>query len=181
MSSIYSGNLLWNLYIVNPLCYCSVLLICRGNLSLKNSQKTSHSKSWASYGVSFISGKSDQSFTIVQSSAVITRSNLSWWHCDNRSKTKIRPQTHNRHPIPRPRGRAMGCVLWGFWRKLTTCWAVCSYHVLYEYDCKWEFMIYWMLQSCYKMIWNVRTLLRQFYQMPERPPTAILSGHVQIL
>ena len=23
------------------------------------------------------------------------------------------------HPIPRPNGQAMGCLLWGFWRKLT--------------------------------------------------------------
>ena len=27
--------------------------------------------------------------------------------------------THKRHPIPCPHGRAMGCLLWGFGRKLT--------------------------------------------------------------
>ena len=32
----------------------------------------------------------------------------------------IRGWTHNRHPIHRPYGWAMGCLLWGFKRKLTT-------------------------------------------------------------
>ena len=59
---------------------------------------------------------------VIQSSAVITRSNLSWyciWHCDNNSRKWIRVSKHNRHPIPRRHGRAMRCRLWGFWRKST--------------------------------------------------------------
>ena len=58
----------------------------------------------------------------IQSSAVITRSNLLWychWHCNDWGRTEIKLQTHNRHPIPHPHGRAMGCLLWGFERKLT--------------------------------------------------------------
>ena len=31
---------------------------------------------------------------------------------------KSRVETHKKHPIARPHGRAMGCLLWGFGRKL---------------------------------------------------------------
>ena len=58
----------------------------------------------------------------LQPSAVITRSNLSRYyirHCDNSSRKWIRYLNHSRHPIPRPHGRAMGCLLWGFGKKLT--------------------------------------------------------------
>ena len=57
----------------------------------------------------------------IQSSAVITRSNSSWYdirHCDNSGRKWVRYSNHNRYPIYRLRGRAMGCVLWAFWRKL---------------------------------------------------------------
>ena len=39
---------------------------------------------------------------------------------------------HNRHPIPRADGRAMSCLLWGFWRKLTAVYfsSCCSHHAL---------------------------------------------------
>ena len=33
--------------------------------------------------------------------------------------SQIRHWTFKRHPIPRPHGRAMGCLLWGFARKFT--------------------------------------------------------------
>ena len=61
-------------------------------------------------------------WTKIQLSAVITRSNLSRYyirHCDNSGRKWVRFENHNRHPIPRPHGRAMGCLLWGFRRKLT--------------------------------------------------------------
>ena len=65
---------------------------------------------------------------IIQLSAVITQSNLSGYYtkyCDQfitilnaalwySSRTWIRLETHNRHPIPR-----LGCLLWRYWRKLT--------------------------------------------------------------
>ena len=59
---------------------------------------------------------------LIQSSVVITRCNLSRYylrHSDYRSRTSIKLRTHNRHTIPRPHGRAMRCLLWAFWRKLT--------------------------------------------------------------
>ena len=52
---------------------------------------------------------------ILQSSAVITRSNLSRYyirHCDNGGRKWIRFWNHKSHPIPRPNGRAMGHLLW---------------------------------------------------------------------
>ena len=57
---------------------------------------------------------------VLQSSAIVTLSNLSRYHrryCDDSNRTQIKLQTHNSHPIAH--GRAMGCVSWGFWRKLT--------------------------------------------------------------
>ena len=54
----------------------------------------------------------------IQSSAVITRSNLSRFYTQ-RCRTWLRLENHNRHPIPRPNGRAMECLLSGNWRKLT--------------------------------------------------------------
>ena len=47
----------------------------------------------------------------IQSSAVITRSNLSRYyirHCDSSGRNWIRYLNHSRHPIPRPHERAMG-------------------------------------------------------------------------
>ena len=40
-------------------------------------------------------------------------------NCSNWYWTWIRFQTHKRHPIPRPHRRAMGCLLWDLWRRLT--------------------------------------------------------------
>ena len=48
---------------------------------------------------------------IIQSSAVITRSNITWYcthHCDHWCKIKMRAWIHKIHPIPRPNGRAIG-------------------------------------------------------------------------
>ena len=53
---------------------------------------------------------------IIQSSAVITWSNLSWiysQHCTNSSRTSIRIGTHNRRPIP-----DLGYLFWVDWGKL---------------------------------------------------------------
>ena len=58
----------------------------------------------------------------LQSSAVITRSNISTYciyHCRNWGRISIRGWTNKRHPIPRPNGRAMGCLSWIFLKKLT--------------------------------------------------------------
>ena len=58
----------------------------------------------------------------VQSSAVITRFNIVRYYINkyrNWSRIWIRRWIHKRHPIPRPNGRAMGCLLWIFVRKLT--------------------------------------------------------------
>ena len=59
----------------------------------------------------------------VQSGAVITRFNELWYSTMFYSdwyRTKIRVCIHERHPISRPHGWAMGCLLWEFWRNLTT-------------------------------------------------------------
>ena len=42
-------------------------------------------------------------------------------YCNHSSRTWMRLETHNRHPIPRPNGRATGCILWGNWKKKTDC------------------------------------------------------------
>ena len=59
---------------------------------------------------------------MIQSTDVITRSN-SWLycirHCENSARRWTRYYNHNNHPISRPHERAMGCLLWGFGRKLT--------------------------------------------------------------
>ena len=66
---------------------------------------------------------------IVQSSAIIIRSNFSRYyirHCDNSGRKWVRYQNHNRHPIYRPHGQAMGYVLCEFWRKLTVLYRHCT-------------------------------------------------------
>ena len=58
----------------------------------------------------------------IVSSAVITRSNIVRYYIydyRNWSRISIRYWNHKRHPIPRPNGRAMGCILWIFVRKPT--------------------------------------------------------------
>ena len=53
----------------------------------------------------------------IESSAIITWSNLSGYYmrqCNNRCRKWVRHYNHNRHPIPRPHGRAMGRLLWEF-------------------------------------------------------------------
>ena len=55
--------------------------------------------------------------TVVQTSAVIARCNLSWYYlkqCNVSSRTSIRFRPHKRHPISSPHERPL---LWGFWRK----------------------------------------------------------------
>ena len=57
---------------------------------------------------------------VILSGAVITRSNISRYYIQHRNdniRTQIRQWTHKRHSMPRPNGRAMGCLLWGFARK----------------------------------------------------------------
>ena len=58
----------------------------------------------------------------IQSSAVITRSVIVRYHLDNYrnwGRISIKCWIHKRHPIPRPNGRAMRCLLWIFVRKMT--------------------------------------------------------------
>ena len=58
----------------------------------------------------------------IQSSAVITRSNIVSYcinNCSNSGRISIKCLIHKRHPIPRPNGRVMGCHLWTFFRKFT--------------------------------------------------------------
>ena len=58
----------------------------------------------------------------MQSSAVITRSNIVRFcinNCRNWDIISIRCWIHKRHPILRPNGRVMGCLLWIFVIKLT--------------------------------------------------------------
>ena len=58
----------------------------------------------------------------LQSSIVIARSNIPWYcthHCRNGGRILIRVWTHKRHPIPRPNGWAIECLLWIFWKNLT--------------------------------------------------------------
>ena len=54
-----------------------------------------------------------------------TQSSSLWRHCndyDNSDRKWIRFQNDTRHPISCPHGRAMGCLLWGFWRKANAFW-----------------------------------------------------------
>ena len=58
----------------------------------------------------------------IQSSAVITRSNIVRYYMNdyrNGGRISIRCWIHKRHPIPRPNGWAIGCLLRIFVRKLT--------------------------------------------------------------
>ena len=51
----------------------------------------------------------------IQSGAVIMRSSIKRFctpHNSDWSRTCIRDKNHKRHPIARPHGRAMGCLLW---------------------------------------------------------------------
>ena len=59
---------------------------------------------------------------LIQLSAVITRSNIIRYYINNYriwGRILIRCWIHWRHPISRPNGRATGCLLWIFVRKLT--------------------------------------------------------------
>ena len=58
----------------------------------------------------------------IHSNAVITQSNIVRYCikvCWNWGTISIKCWIHKRHPIPRPLGRDMGCLLWIFLRKLT--------------------------------------------------------------
>ena len=64
-----------------------------------------------------------QGISIVQSSAVITWSNIIRYYMNNYrncGRISIRCCIYKRHLIPCPYGQAMGCLLWIFVRKLTT-------------------------------------------------------------
>ena len=58
----------------------------------------------------------------IQSSTVLTRSNIARYYINNYrnwGRISIRRWIYKRHTIPRPNGRAMGCLLWIFVEKLT--------------------------------------------------------------
>ena len=66
-----------------------------------------------------------ESMKLLQLSAVLTRPNMTWYcihHSSDWGRIYIRISIHKRHPISHPSGWAMGCILWGFWRKLTALW-----------------------------------------------------------
>ena len=89
----------------------------------------------------------------VQSIAVITHSNLSRYNirrCDDSKRTKIRLQTHNRHPILRPDGQAMECLLREFWRKLIALQRHCTVYTRKTID-GWS--MHHMIWSIYVCVW----------------------------
>ena len=52
---------------------------------------------------------------VLQSSAGLTRSSIVRYNINNYrnwGRISVRCWIHKRHPIPRPNGRAMGCILW---------------------------------------------------------------------
>ena len=58
----------------------------------------------------------------IEASAILMWSNITWFwthHCRNWGRISIWGWTHKRHHIAHPNGRAMGCLLWTFWRELT--------------------------------------------------------------
>ena len=61
-------------------------------------------------------------------------------------------QTHNRHPIAGPHGRAMGCLLWEFWRKLTPLYRAVFAHTMHF--CHWHWDGEMDMESGCKMIPN---------------------------
>ena len=64
-------------------------------------------------------------FWALHLTVIVIRSNISSWswycidHCSDWGRVLITVWTHKRHPIARPNGWAMGCILWRFGRKLT--------------------------------------------------------------
>ena len=71
----------------------------------------------------------------VQSGAIMEGSNTTWfwiWCGNDWGEICIWCYIHKRHPISRPYGRAMGCLLWGFGWKLTVLWRHCTVHVLWS-------------------------------------------------
>ena len=61
----------------------------------------------------------------LQLGAIIMQSNITWFcihHWGDGSRIWIKIWTHITHPLPHPYRRDMGCLLWGFWRKLTVLW-----------------------------------------------------------
>ena len=79
-------------------------------------------------------------YTYVQWGAIIMWSNIKWYcicHCIH-----LAVSIHKRHLIAHPNRRAVGCLLWGFFRKLTVLWwhrtvswfmrAVCFSHIQYS-------------------------------------------------
>ena len=59
---------------------------------------------------------------LLQSGVVITRFDILWFPVlfySNGCRTWISVCIHKRHPISRPHGRAMACLLWVSWIKLT--------------------------------------------------------------
>ena len=77
----------------------------------------------------------------IQSSAVITRSNLSWYyigHCDNNGRKWIWYWNHNRHPTSRPDGWAMGVYCedfrenWAHYNGLGDQYGWVNMHIIYK-------------------------------------------------
>ena len=74
----------------------------------------------------------------MQSRAVLTRSNITWYcthHCGDCERIWIRMWTHKRHSTPRPDGRAMGRLLWGSWRNWSCYNGTILYFVVFRGVC----------------------------------------------
>ena len=116
----------------------------------------------------------------MQSGSVIKRSNITWYcihHSSDWGRIYIWILTHKRHPIARPSWRAMGCLLWRFWRKFTMLstspHCMCSQCGVLRYDianhavknCVWYSIgrihirsYSYALFHCFKYIWPTYTV-----------------------
>ena len=87
----------------------------------------------------------------INSNAVIMRSNIvryCIYDSTNWGRIPIRWLTHKRHPISRPNGRAMGCLLWIFERKCTALWRHCTVvHTSCCQDMVYSEQTYWPFSS----------------------------------
>ena len=110
-------------------------------------------------------------YSVLQSSALITRSTLSSYytqHCNFICRT-YQLEAHNRHPIPWPKGRVLGRVLWRYWKnidrvlRITHC--ICTFiffnvtQGLHRNICHW----YWLLYQVSTSVASYTFDTSQFY------------------
>ena len=87
-------------------------------------------------------------------------------HFSDGCRIQIRGWTHKIHSIPRPNGWAMGCLLWGFMRKLTALpWHCTALWVAQEWTFgsskdSWVFLLFiYVYTSRYPQNYNPRVLI----------------------